>query len=343
MRRFMTGLMIVIFSVFCISCVGPKVAIKNQTVYEQPVPELASSYLLGPGDVIEITYLIDSQLSEPEYVLAVGDKILVDFHYHPESRREVEIRPDGKITLPVKGEISAAGFTPDQLRKRITDIYSSIYRNPVVTVTLLKCNTPTTQLKEAITTAPLGQTKTITVRPDGYISFPLIEDIKAAGISLPQLQAEALSRYKTHTNNLNISLVLQNAKSNLAYVMGEVRKPDSYLMESPTTLTQILARAGGPLDTAALDSIVVVSRDAESKPVGRVIDVEKILAEANIGRDILLRQYDIVYVPKTGIAKAGVFVDQYINKIVPQAIRGGFNAVYRINDDNGGTAFPVGE
>jgi polysaccharide export outer membrane protein len=103
--------------------------------------------------------------------------------------------------------------------------------------------------------------------------------------------------------------------------MGEVRKPDYYQMDIPTTLTQILSRAGGLLGTAGTSSILVLSRNKERKPVGKLVDLDKIIGEGNIGNDLLLRQYDVVYVPRSTIANVNLFVDQYMNKIVPNFFR----------------------
>ena len=131
-----------------------------------------------------------------------------------------------------------------------------------------------------------------------------------------------------------MSLILETSKSNLVYVMGEVNKPDYFQMDTPTTLTQILARAGGLKDTAATSTILLLSRNMQRQPVGRLIDLDKILGEANIGNDPLLRQYDVVYVPRSQIANADLFVDQYINKIIPNFFRTslvfGYD-VFRIN------------
>jgi len=49
-----------------------------------------------------------------------------------------------------------------------------------------------------------------------------------------------------------------------------------------------------------------------------VVDLDKIIGEGNIGNDLLLRQYDVVYVPRSTITDADLFIDQYVNKIVPR-------------------------
>jgi polysaccharide export outer membrane protein len=317
---------------FCISCAGPEITITQDTVYEEPIVEVDTEYYIGPGDVVEIIYQFESQPSVKEYILAVGDVIDVEFYYHPEMNKQVTIRPDGKITLRLKGEINAAGLTPVELQRKLARFYSDDFKDPLVTVTLIEYNQAINQLKEAVVTNNQGQTRMVKVRPDGYISFPLLEDIRTSGLTLPQLKANVSEKYKKIFENLNVSLNLQETKSNLVYVMGEVQKPDYYLLDGPATLTQILARAGGFLDSAEIESVLILSRDNEGYPVGRLVDLNSIIASANIGNDILLRQFDVVFVPKTKIAKAGVFVEQYINSIVPKFFRIG--ATWRLYDDD---------
>lgn len=330
-RNMQRILFLIALSLFCISCMGPNITIKDDTVHEQTIAEMDGEYLLGPGDVVEIIYHVEPQPSEKEYILAVGDVVRVEFYYHPEINRNISIRTDGKISMPLKGDIDAAGLTPSGLREKLIRLYDDTFKEPEITITTVEYNQAIKQLKEAITTSSRGQSKLSAIRPDGYISFPLLGDMIGTGLTLPQLKERLTTEYGKIISNLSVSLILEQIKSNLVYVMGEVRVPGYYLMESPTTATQILARAGGLLNTAKTDNILVVSRNKERKPVGRLIDLDRILGEGNIGNDIMLKQYDVVYVPKSAIAKVDLFVDQYINQLVPRIFRVNLSFGYDIH------------
>ena len=329
--------LVIILCVFCISCAGPNISLKKDTVYDMPIAEFPNEYYLGPSDVIQIIYHDMLKPTKKDYVLAVGDVINVEFYYHPDLNRKVSILPDGKISLPLKGEIDVSGLTCSQLSEILTKSYCDIFRDPSITITLIEYNQAINQLKKAITTSVRGQSKLLTIRPDGFMTLPLLpQDVKASGLTVPQLKTIVLQDYSEMVDNLDLSLILETSKSNLVYVMGEVRKPDYYQMDVPTTLSQILSRAGGFLDTAQTDSIIVLSRNNERKPVGRLVDLDKIIGEGNIGNDLLLRQYDVVYVPRSTISSLNLFVDQYINKIVPDFFRAsmifGYD-VHRIHPD----------
>jgi len=315
----------------CLSCAGPKITIKQNTVYENEIDRSLAEYLLGPGDVMEIIYTFETRTSSKPYTLAIGDVVKVEFFYHPEMTRDLSVLPDGKISLPLRGEIFVEGLTPTELGDKLTDLYSDMFEKPVVTITLLQFDQPLIRFKEAIKSDPQGMAKRIRIRPDGNVTFPILEDIKAAGLSVSQLKQIALEKYKEKIVNIDLTIILQDPRSNLVYVLGEVKKPDYYNMDSPTTVTQILSRAGVNFNTAAINSILVVSRNNENKPVGRIFNLEDVLGSGNIGKDFVLRQYDVVFVPKTTIAKANLFIDQYINQIVPNLFRVNLGFSYLLN------------
>lgn len=310
----------------CISCVGPSGVIDSDTVYDQPVPFSPDEYLIGAGDLIEIFYTFETKPTATPYRLAVGDVINVEFQYHPEMNRELNILPDGTVILPQIGSLSAAGQTPMDFKETLTRVFEKTFQDPEITVMLVQYNQPVVQFKEAIRSDRRGQSRLIRVRPDGYITCPLVEDINAAGKTLSQLRDLTTAKYHEKIESINLSLMLEEANSNLVYVLGEVRSPEYYRMDSPTTVSQILARAGIVFETAKLNSIVVISRNKESKPVGRIVNLEDVLGQGNIANDVLLKQYDVVFVPKTSIAKANIFIDQYVNQLVPRLFRGvGYN------------------
>jgi polysaccharide export outer membrane protein len=305
-----------------ISCSDVKVSIKEDTLHEEPAAPIGSDYVIGPGDTLQITYFFGTQPTEKEYVLEVGDVIEVQFHYHAEVNRTATIHPDGNISLARKGEIRAAGLTTQELQEKISNLYSDVFKDPLVNITLIEFNQALKGFKEAITSDRAGHSKVVLVRPDGYISlFHIEQDLRAAGRTVPELKTIVAQKYQKHFDSLTISLAMLTTESNLVYVSGEVRSPDSYQLIQPTTVSQILSRAGIVWENADLSSVILISRSPEGKPVGRVVDMNKIIGEGNIGNDVLLKRFDIVYVPKNKITKANVFVLQYIDNMLPENIR----------------------
>jgi polysaccharide export outer membrane protein len=328
MRKIVCG---VILGLLFVSCAGPpEVGITEETVYEESVYHyFKHDYLLGPGDILEIVYHYTPKPETRVYRIAVGDEMRVEFTYHPGMNRTLTVRPDGNITMPRKGQVEVLGHTATEVQQKLTEMFAATFRDPEITVTLIKYNRAIDHLKQAIKTAPRGQSKLTAVRPDGWVSFPVIQDVKAAGKTVPDLRKEVQEEYSKLIDHMTVTMILKVMKANLVYVTGEVTKPAMYLMDGPTTVLQAVSRAGGFLPSAERKSVLVVSRDKEKKPWGRLIDMEAVINEGNISKDVALQQYDVVFVPKSSIARRNLWVDQYVNQLLPD--------VFRLNYSLGGT------
>ena len=73
-----------------------------------------------------------------DYKLVVGDKLRVEVYRDPQMSQSLQIRPDGKITLPLVGDVVAAGKTPAALRDALTTSLKEYITNPVVTVIVIE-------------------------------------------------------------------------------------------------------------------------------------------------------------------------------------------------------------
>jgi polysaccharide biosynthesis/export protein len=73
-----------------------------------------------------------------DYKLVVGDKLRVEVYRDPQMSQSLQIRPDGKITLPLVGDVVAAGKTPAALRDVLTTSLKEYITNPVVTVIVIE-------------------------------------------------------------------------------------------------------------------------------------------------------------------------------------------------------------
>ena len=72
--------------------------------------------------------------NEQDYKLGAGDKLRVEVYKQEQLSQTLQIRPDGKITLPLVGDVMAAGITPIELRDSLTTSFKEYVQNPVVTV-----------------------------------------------------------------------------------------------------------------------------------------------------------------------------------------------------------------
>jgi protein involved in polysaccharide export with SLBB domain len=75
-----------------------------------------------------------------EYRITPGDVLDVKFFYNPELNETIMVRPDGRISLQLAGEIMAAGLTPEELKKALSDRYSKDINRPDITVIVRSFN-----------------------------------------------------------------------------------------------------------------------------------------------------------------------------------------------------------
>ena len=187
----------------------------------------------------------ETRPAQTEYIVQPGDTLTLKFYYHPDHDQDVVVRSDGKLLLPLVGEVQAAGLTPARLAEEIADLYSKNLRNPKVSV--------------AVKATP------------------------QKGI----------------------------------FVGGEVGKPGLVPYRHGLTVVQAIMEAGGPKDTARVDQVVLLQRIREDQYQASKIDLAKVLENGQTDADPLLGPSDVIFVPKSTIAKMNLFVQQYVLGLLP--------------------------
>jgi polysaccharide export outer membrane protein len=71
---------------------------------------------------------------EPRVELQPGDQLRILYTYWPELNEEQAIRPDGKVALQLVGDVQAAGYTPDELRAHLLQLYAGKLKDPEIVV-----------------------------------------------------------------------------------------------------------------------------------------------------------------------------------------------------------------
>lgn len=165
----------------------------------------------------------------------------------------------------------------------------------------------------------------ITIRPDGKITLQLAKEIKAAGLTPAELEAVLVEKYSRIIQQPEIAVIMREFAGQKVYVGGEVVAPKLVALNGGMTALQAILSAGGLRDSAYVKNIIIISKGPMNKPVIRTVDLSGALTGADPGEDVFLRPFDVVYVPKTFIAKANRFVEDYIKNIIPVNLNAGFN------------------
>ena len=159
----------------------------------------------------------------------------------------------------------------------------------------------------------------VTVRPDGHISTGLVHDAVAYGRTVPELIADLTNDYSRELKNPRLSVVVKSFAPTRVYVGGEVNNPGEFVTVGPNlTLTQAVARAGG-LKTMSgdEDKIFIIRRGKDNVPEFYSVRYQDLMWGKNAIADVELAPYDVVYVPRAGVAEVFKFFNQYFLQFVP--------------------------
>lgn len=138
--------------------------------------------------------------------------------------------------------------------------------------------------------------KEVTVRLDGNISLPLVNDIKAAGLTPVELQNYLVIRYKDYVEAPAVSVTLKESRSRKIYILGKVNTPGELVMEKNMTFLQAISRAGGLTEWADTSDIRLI-RKIQGAERTFSINYEAIISGEDLSQNILLQPDDTIFVP----------------------------------------------
>lgn len=158
---------------------------------------------------------------------------------------------------------------------------------------------------------------TVPVRPDGKISAVLVNEVTAAGRTPIDLRKELVERYAATLKQPELTVIVKEFAARRIYIGGEVNQPRLLTVPGRVSLVQAIFEAGGLKRSGKASDIVVLRYQGTPQPLFMKVDLTKVLERGETGADVPLQALDIVWVPKTKIAKANDFIDQYIRQLVP--------------------------
>lgn len=287
-------------------------------------PAHVETYYLRVNDVLTLTFIESRKKSAEHYRIGVGDQLQIEWLQGASSTekaldRSLLVQPDGTVTLPLIGEVTAAGKTVNDFRDEVVRLYSKYQRDPQITVTPLTVNVAVQDVLKAVTSknASSGQTQDVRVTPEGTIQAAGVGSVYVQGLTLDELRSELEARYsEAFGPGLAVSPQLTERATSYVFLGGEVRAPGRYQLEGPTTVMQAVAMAGGWNNGGNLRQVVVFRRDENWCLKATKIDIRapyygKDPCPTN---DIWLRDNDLVVVPKSCILCATDLIELYFTR-----------------------------
>jgi polysaccharide export outer membrane protein len=139
--------------------------------------------------------------------------------------------------------------------------------------------------------------RVIPVRSDGRISLPLVGEIQAGGRTPKQLETEITAKLKDFVSEPDVTVIVQEIRSQKFNVLGMVMKPGSYALANTTTVLDAIAMAGGFRDFAKQKDVYVLRRVADGTQVRLPFNYKDVVKGHRSAQNITLQSNDTIVVP----------------------------------------------
>lgn len=135
------------------------------------------------------------------------------------------------------------------------------------------------------------------VNPDGHFAFPLAGDLIAEGRTVDQIRQELTEKLGRYIPDVVVTVAALQLNGNKVYVLGQVNRPNEFIMTRTLDVMQAISMAGGPTPFAKLDDIKVLRRSDQGTQIAIPFRYTDIQDGKKLDQNILLRAGDTVIVP----------------------------------------------
>jgi polysaccharide export outer membrane protein len=256
-----------------------------------PTADQAADYQLAPEDLLEITLY-----NVPEREAGVTPRTT-----------QVRVSQKGRITLPLLGEVPAAGLTPTALAQALRERYARYLQQPQVGVKVMEYRGQQVSVLGAVRTPKVFELTGAQTLIGVLALAGGLNERAGRQVYLYRQGPEGRQTYVVDLLALarNPGLVnmpvqggdtIQVPQAGMFFVDGAVGRPGAYPLERPYTLTQALAIAGGATRTLAkLSEISIYRRRPDGEAEQLPVNLDEI--QASRAPDPLIQADDVIVVP----------------------------------------------
>lgn len=139
------------------------------------------------------------------------------------------------------------------------------------------------------------------ISDSGKITFPLLGEIEVSGLSLGEAEnlIERLLSEQGYVRNPQVNITVQEYRSHEVAVLGFVNNPGRYALDTASTVTQLIALAGGVNPQG--DDRTIVTRVRNGKTYREELNLKELLEEGKAAEDILAEAGDVIFVPRAPV------------------------------------------
>ncbi|CAN5600301.1 hypothetical protein BH10ACI4_BH10ACI4_24540 [soil metagenome] len=161
------------------------------------------------------------------------------------------------------------------------------------------------------------------IRPDGNVSLQLVGEVALAGRTATEVAQDLERRYLAEVKSPRVTVQVRSYGGQKVYVAGEVVRPGVVSLIGGLDLMSAIAEAGGVNQSGKAHSAILTRRSPDGRLLARQISLN-----ATGQPSERLQPFDVVIVPPRAIVRVDRFVDEYIRKVIPGNLQGGFQYLY---------------
>jgi polysaccharide export outer membrane protein len=257
-------------------------------------------------------------LLDKDYVIGPEDVLDIQVWGSKDLNQTVFVRPDGRLSLPLVGEIAVGGKTVQQLQDHLTDVYQKTVKGAVVTIIVKEIRSrPVYFIGGFAAPGAVQLTRQLT----------LLQALSVVGGVVPNADGEkgfllrGNNKIPIDFNRLVRGDLGQNPKlepgdsvvvplADVVYVSGEVRRPGAVKYTGDLTVLKAITQAGGLTSLAAPGSADILRGSAEKKEQIHV-DLGRIMRSPDENPDVRLQPNDVLSVPRRFFSMPGAYGGAY--------------------------------
>jgi len=139
-------------------------------------------------------------------------------------------------------------------------------------------------------------TRDVTVMPDGKITYPLIGEITAQGMTASELKKVITDKLQSFVTAPEVTVIVKESRSQVVYTIGKLMKPGPYPLAPGMTVMQALSAAGGFAEWADPKNILIIRKEG-GKETHLRFNYKEFTSGENLQQNILLKPGDTIVVP----------------------------------------------
>jgi len=300
-------------------CSSTPVEIKDEKPFKSVEFESKIPYVTP-----ELLRIYDANLNR-EYLIGPGDVLKIGVWKRPDLVGKHVVGPHGLVTLPMVGVFKIGGLSRDEAAKAIKNLYLRYYADPLVTVGIEEYKNNKVFVLGRVDNPGI-------IHFDGAVT--LLEALSMAG-GLPTedksvflskcyivrgrdqiIWVDLLQLLQKADMGLNVRLAnndivyIPDSMDAAVFVMGEIEKPGSVAIQTTElTILDAINLAGGPTENANIEEIRLI-RKVKDKEGVKTVNMDTILAKGDFSQNYVLKDNDIIYLPRKGIASFNYYLRQ---------------------------------